>query len=61
MQRYNKELRVQLAQRFSYGQKISIDYSTHAMHVCVKTFPKRYDFHSYDKKQPDFLDKRENQ
>jgi hypothetical protein len=29
--------------------------------VCVKTFPKRCDFHWYDQKQPDFLDKRENQ
>jgi uncharacterized protein YcfL len=31
------------------------------MYVCVKTFPIRYDFHWYDKKQLDFLDKRENQ
>jgi hypothetical protein len=29
--------------------------------VCVKTFPTRYDFNWYDKKQLDFLDKRENQ
>jgi len=29
--------------------------------VCVKTFPIRYDFHWYDKEQPDFLNKRENQ
>jgi hypothetical protein len=29
--------------------------------VFVKTFPIRYDFHWYDKKQPNFLDKRENQ
>jgi len=31
------------------------------MRVCVKTFPIRYDFNWYDKKQLDFLDKRENQ
>jgi hypothetical protein len=30
-----KEFRVQSAQRFSCGQKISIDYSTHAIRVCV--------------------------
>jgi uncharacterized protein YcfL len=29
--------------------------------ACVKTFRTRYDFHWYDKKQLDFLDKRENQ
>jgi len=29
--------------------------------VCVKTFPKRYEFNWYDKKQLDFLDNRENQ
>jgi hypothetical protein len=29
--------------------------------VCVKTFLKSYEFNWYDKKQLDFLDKRENQ
>jgi len=31
------------------------------MSVCVKTFSIRYEFNRYDKKQYDFLDKRENQ
>jgi len=31
------------------------------MRVCVKTFPIRYEFHLYDLKQPEFLNKRENQ
>jgi hypothetical protein len=29
--------------------------------VVCEGFFKRYDFHWYDTKQPDFLDKRENQ
>jgi hypothetical protein len=29
--------------------------------VCEDYFPTRFDFYEYDKKQPDFLDKRENQ
>jgi hypothetical protein len=29
--------------------------------VCVKTFSIRYEIHLYDKKQPDFPNKRENQ
>jgi hypothetical protein len=31
------------------------------MRVCVKTYPTKYDLHWYDKKQPDFLVKREKQ
>jgi hypothetical protein len=31
------------------------------MCVCVKTFPKMYEFTLYEKKQLDFLDKTENQ
>jgi hypothetical protein len=40
---------------------MKIAFSAYAMYGCVQTFPIRYDYHRYDKEQPDSLDKRENQ
>jgi len=31
------------------------------VYMCEDSFPTRFDFYKYDKKQPDFLDERENQ
>jgi hypothetical protein len=40
---------------------MEIACSTQEMRVCEDSFPTRFEFYNHDKKQPDFLDERENQ
>jgi hypothetical protein len=61
MPRYNWELRVNKHKNFLTDRNFSIVNLTHAMHVCVKTFSISYEVHWSDLKQPDFLNRRENQ
>jgi hypothetical protein len=61
MQRYKWELSIQKAQISLQIEILNRLLNSCNACVCVKTFPKRYEFNWYDKKQLDFLDKRENQ
>jgi hypothetical protein len=43
-------------------QNFPVDRLLNSCNACVcEDFLKMYEFHWYDKKQPDFVDKRENQ
>jgi hypothetical protein len=61
MSRYKWELRVNKHKNFPVDINFLIVNLTHAMRVCVKAFSIRYEVHWFDLKQPDFLNKRENQ
>jgi hypothetical protein len=61
MPKYNWELRVNKQNNFPADKNFSIVNFTHPMRVRVKAFSIMYEVHWYDLKQPDFLNKKENQ